>query len=95
LALEAAGLQNVQVKLLPLIVAVKETELLVPSYAIKLPEPNANGDTSAPMFFRSWQARGILLTDKLADKYDLNSLYRTSSSATPTYFPIRTTRNER
>jgi uncharacterized protein len=67
---------------------VKDTELLVPSYAIKLPEPDVNGNTSAPMFFRSWQARGVLLTGKPADKNDfkLADIARATSAA-PTYFP--------
>src|SRR5690242_20269284 len=36
---------------------VKNAELLVPGYAIRLPGPIANGSTCSPMFFRSWQAR--------------------------------------
>jgi hypothetical protein len=61
--------------------------LLVPSYAIKLPEPDANGSTSAPMFFRSWQARGILLTGKPADKFDFKLAdIAGATSAAPTYF---------
>jgi uncharacterized protein len=74
---------------------VKDTELLVPSYAIKLPEPDANGDTSAPLFFRSWQARGVLLTGKPADKYDfkLADIARATSAA-PTYFPPAAIQNK-
>lgn len=68
---------------------VKGTELLIPSYAIGLPEPDATGSTSAPMFFRSWQARGLLLagTGKSADKFDfkLSDIARATSAA-PTYF---------
>jgi predicted acylesterase/phospholipase RssA len=67
---------------------VKNTELLVPSYAIKLAEPDESGNTAAPMFFRSWQARGILAKGKPADKYDfkLAEIARATSAA-PTYFP--------
>ena len=74
---------------------VKDAELLVPSYAIKLPETNVNGDTSAPMFFRSWQARGFLLTGKPADKYDfkLADIARATSAA-PTYFPPAAIQNK-
>jgi hypothetical protein len=66
---------------------VRDTELLVPSYAIRLPEPDANGSTSAPMFFRSWQARGLLLNGKPAPKFDfqLADIARATSAA-PTYF---------
>jgi uncharacterized protein len=74
---------------------VKDTELLVPSYAIKLPEPDVNGNTSAPTFFRSWQARGVLLTGKPADKYDfkLADIARATSAA-PTYFPPAAIQNK-
>lgn len=67
---------------------VKDAELLVPSYAIRLPEPDGNGATCAPMFFRSWQARGILLAGETQDKYDfkLADVARATSAA-PTYFP--------
>ena len=67
---------------------VVDTELVVPSYAIKLPEPDANGNTAAPMFFRSWQARGVLVEGGPADKYDfkLAEISRATSAA-PTYFP--------
>jgi uncharacterized protein len=66
---------------------VKDTELLVPSYAIGLPEPDATGSTSAPMFFRSWQARGLLPNGKPASKFDfqLADIARATSAA-PTYF---------
>jgi predicted acylesterase/phospholipase RssA len=67
---------------------VKSTELLVPSYAIKLPELDQDGNTAAPMFFRSWQARGILLTGKPANKYDFKlAQIARATSAAPTYFP--------
>jgi hypothetical protein len=74
---------------------VKDTELLVPSYAIKLPEPDVKGNTAAPMFFRSWQARGVLLTGKAADKYDfkLTDIARATSAA-PTYFPPAAIQNK-
>ena len=67
---------------------VKDTELLVPSYAIRLPEPDAYGNTAAPLFFRSWQARGVLPGGKAADRYDfkLADIARATSAA-PTYFP--------
>src|SRR5271170_7199575 len=67
---------------------VKGVELLVPSYAIELPKINAAGSTCAPMFFRSWQARGLLLSDGTQNEYDfkLASIAR-STSAAPTYFP--------
>ena len=67
---------------------VKDTELLVPSYAIGLPEPDAYGNTAAPLFFRSWQARGVLPGGKAADRYDfkLADIARATSAA-PTYFP--------
>ena len=67
---------------------VVDTELVVPSYAIRLPEPDANGNTAAPMFFRSWQARGVLVEGGPADKYDfkLAEISRATSAA-PTYFP--------
>jgi uncharacterized protein len=75
---------------------VKEVELLVPSYAITLPEPDASGDTSAPMFFRSWQARGLLLKPGARrEEYDfpLASIARATSAA-PTYFPPATIVNK-
>jgi patatin-like phospholipase/acyl hydrolase len=62
---------------------VKDTELLIPSYAIRLPETDVNGSVSAPMFFRSWQARGAQLTNKSADKCDfkLTDIARATSAA--------------
>ena len=74
---------------------VKDTELLVPSYAIRLPEADVNGSTSAPMFFRSWQARGFQLTNKSADKFDfkLADIARATSAA-PTYFSPATIYNK-
>jgi uncharacterized protein len=40
---------------------VNDVELLVPTYAIRLPKVNQAGSTCAPMFFRSWQAKGLRL----------------------------------
>ena len=73
---------------------VKGVELLVPSYAIELPKMNAAGSTCAPMFFRSWQARGLLLSDGTQNEYDfkLASIARATSAA-PTYFPPATILN--
>jgi len=68
---------------------VKDAELLVPSYAIGLPKENPPGNRCAPMFFRSWQARGLLLDQGAkSDEYDfkLQSIARVTSAA-PTYFP--------
>jgi uncharacterized protein len=68
---------------------VKNVELLVPSYAIELPKEQPRGSTCAPMFFRSWQARGLLLGENAkSDEYDfkLDSIARATSAA-PTYFP--------
>jgi patatin-like phospholipase/acyl hydrolase len=68
---------------------VKGVELLVPSYAIKLPQADSLGNTCAPMFFRSWQARGLLLKkDAKSEEYDftLEAIARATSAA-PTYFP--------
>jgi uncharacterized protein len=68
---------------------VKDAELLVPSYAIGLPREKPPGNTCAPMFFRSWQARGLLLDEGATkDEYDfkLGSIARATSAA-PTYFP--------
>ncbi len=75
---------------------VKDAELLVPSYAITLPKPDASGNTSAPMFFRSWQARGLLLgPGARSEEYDfpLTSIARATSAA-PTYFPPATIINK-
>jgi uncharacterized protein len=71
---------------------VKDVELLVPSYAIGLPKEKPPGNTRAPMFFRSWQARGLLLDEGATkDEYDfkLGSIARATSAA-PTYFPPAT-----
>jgi uncharacterized protein len=68
---------------------VTDVELLVPSYAIDLPKENPPGNSCAPMFFRSWQARGLQLMDgATSDEYDfkLSSIARATSAA-PTYFP--------
>ena len=72
---------------------VQGTELLVPSYAIRLPEPDVSGSTMAPMFFRSWEARGIRIGTR-PDKYNfkLAEIARATSAA-PTYFPPATIHN--
>ena len=70
-------------------------ELLVPGYAIGLPVENPPGNTCAPMFFRSWQARGILVPHGATPaEYDftLESVARATSAA-PTYFPPATIKN--
>jgi hypothetical protein len=75
---------------------VKNVELLVPSYAIGLPKEKPPGNTCAPMFFRSWQARGLLLGKGVtSDEYDfkLDSIARATSAA-PTYFPPATIVNK-
>ncbi|MGB8279157.1 MAG: patatin-like phospholipase family protein [Methylovirgula sp.] len=75
---------------------VRDVELLVPSYAIHLPRVLANGDTRAPMFFRSWQAGGRLLDPPAqAADYDfpLKSIAQATSAA-PTYFPPATIHNK-
>lgn len=75
---------------------VKDVELLVPSYAIGLPKEKPPGNTCAAMFFRSWQARGLLLgEDAKSDEYDfkLDSIARATSAA-PTYFPPATIVNK-
>jgi patatin-like phospholipase/acyl hydrolase len=74
---------------------VKDVELLVPSYAIGLPQKNPAGKTCAPMFFRSWQARGLQLGENAtSEEYDfkLASVARATSAA-PTYFPPATVVN--
>ncbi len=74
---------------------VKSVEMLVPSYAIKLPQEDATGNTCAPMFFRSWQARGVLLgPNPRPEEYDftLEDIARATSAA-PTYFPPATISN--
>jgi uncharacterized protein len=67
---------------------VKDVELLVPSYAIELPKINAAGSRCAPLFFRSWQARGVLVGGSIGNEHDfkLASIARATSAA-PTYFP--------
>jgi uncharacterized protein len=68
---------------------VSDVELLVPSYAISLPVENPPGNTCAPMFFRSWQARGRQLADPTkrgAHDFKLAAVGRATSAA-PTYFP--------
>jgi predicted acylesterase/phospholipase RssA len=67
---------------------IKDVELLVPSYAIRLPKEDQPGNTCAPMFFRSWQARGLQLDGGTKHEYDfkLASIARATSAA-PTYFP--------
>lgn len=40
---------------------IRGVDLIVPSYAIELPVPRVDGETRAPMFFRSWQAQGEAL----------------------------------
>ena len=68
--------------------AVENVQLLVPSYAIALPKEDPPGNTCAPMFFRSWQARGLLVpAGANAAEYDfkLASIARATSAA-PTYF---------
>jgi patatin-like phospholipase/acyl hydrolase len=74
---------------------VRNVELLVPSYAIALPKEKPPGNTCAPMFFRSWQARGLLLGEGAkSDEYDftLASIARATSAA-PTYFAPATILN--
>jgi uncharacterized protein len=74
--------------------AVENVQLLVPSYAIALPKENPPGNMCAPMFFRSWQARGLLVpAGANAAEYDfkLASIARATSAA-PTFFaPARIT----
>jgi predicted acylesterase/phospholipase RssA len=74
--------------------AVENVQLLVPSYAIALAKENPPGNTCAPMFFRSWQARGLLVpAGANATEYDfkLASIARATSAA-PTFFaPARIT----
>lgn len=71
---------------------VRGIELLVPSYAIGLPKEKPPGNSCAPMFFRSWQARGQLLGPGVTrEEYDfeLKSVARATSAA-PTFFPPAT-----
>jgi uncharacterized protein len=75
---------------------VQDVELLVPSYAIGLPKTLPNGDTRAPLFFRSWQARGHFLeAGATKDEYDfsLESVTRATSAA-PTYFSPANIKNK-
>lgn len=67
---------------------VNNVELLVPSYAIRLPKVGQATNTCAPMFFRSWQAKGLQLEggDKREYDFKLTSVARATSAA-PTYFP--------
>ena len=68
--------------------AVENVQLLVPSYAIARAKENPPGNTCAPMFFRSWQARGRFVpAGANATEYDfkLASIARATSAA-PTYF---------
>ncbi len=62
-----------------------KAELLVPSYAIGLPRRKS----SAPMFFRSWQARGAMLDAQAKPaQYDFKlSGITCATSAAPTFFP--------
>lgn len=79
---------------------ITDTELLVPTYAIELSEPQvADGvaSTRAPMFFKSWKARGVGLdTDEHADEFNfaLKDVARATSAA-PTYFPPAQIKNEK
>jgi hypothetical protein len=58
-------------------------------YAIGLPKENPPRNKWAPMFFRSWQARGVLLKgDEKAAEYDFRlSAVARATSAAPTCFP--------
>jgi patatin-like phospholipase/acyl hydrolase len=74
---------------------VHDVDLVVPSYAIKLGEPRADGETRAPMFFNSWRARGeILAAGQDRDEYDfrLRDVARATSAA-PTYFEPAVVKN--
>jgi len=74
---------------------VRGVDLLVPSYAIELPVPRPNGETRAPLFFRSWQAAGQdLPSGALNLEYDfqLRDVARATSAA-PTYFEPAAIRN--
>lgn len=68
---------------------VSNVELIVPSYAISLPVEDPPGNTCAPMFFRSWQARGLRLpAAAVRDAYDFKlAAVGRATSAAPTYFP--------
>ena len=66
-----------------------KAELLIPSYAIGLPKENPPGNTCMPMFFRSWEARGLLLeggATAAESDFRLSAVARATSAA-PTYFP--------
>jgi patatin-like phospholipase/acyl hydrolase len=66
-----------------------KAELLIPSYAIGLPIENPPGNTCLPMFFRSWEARGVLLkvgATAAENDFRLSAVARATSAA-PTYFP--------
>ena len=74
---------------------VRGVDLLVPGYAIELPIPRADGETRAPLFFRSWQAAGEALPPGASHaEYDflLRDVARATSSA-PTYFEPAAIRN--
>ncbi len=66
-----------------------KAELLIPSYAIGLPVEKPPGNSCAPMFFRSWQARGLqLVHGETAAENDFRlSAVARATSAAPTYFP--------
>lgn len=73
-----------------------KAELLIPSYAIGLPAENPPGNTCAPMFFRSWHARGIQLDDGVSaaeSDFRLSAVARATSAA-PTYFPPQPLKNK-
>ena len=78
----------------------KDTELLVPSYAIQLPfEQPGDGLGSlvprAPYFFKSWKARGVDLDPgEKSEELDfrLRDIARATSAA-PTYFPPASIKN--
>jgi hypothetical protein len=74
---------------------VQGVDLLVPSYAIELPIPRPNGETRAPLFFRSWQAAGEDLPPGATPaEYDflLRDVARATAAA-PTYFEPAAIRN--
>ena len=67
---------------------VADVDLLIPSYAIQLPNPRPNGETRAPMFFASWRAKGEELppgTRKEEYDFYLRDVARATSAA-PTFF---------
>jgi patatin-like phospholipase len=67
---------------------INNAELLVPSYAIRLPKLNQSGSLCAPMFFRSWQARGLRLNGGKKQEHDFKlACIARATSAAPTYFP--------